>query len=138
MKNCRKCLTDLPKCNFYSSKKNIDGLQSYCKKCSCSTRVNYYKDNRDSERVTRNKYRNNHRELFLEYKKTQKCSKCEENRWYVLDFHHLNNKKDNVSNLIQGRSSWETILNEIKKCIVLCANCHREEHYFKKNYNKIQ
>jgi len=33
----------------------------------------------------------------------------------------------------QGRHSWETIMKEIDKCITLCANCHREEHYNKKN-----
>lgn len=30
------------------------------------------------------------------------------------------------------RSSLDTTLNEIQKCILLCSNCHREFHYFEK------
>jgi len=38
-----------------------------------------------------------------------------------------------VSNLIGGRYSIDRIKKEIKKCDVLCSNCHREEHFILKN-----
>lgn len=44
---------------------------------------------------------------------------------YALQFDHISDdKKDSVSNLIRSDYSWETILVEINKCEVVCANCH--------------
>lgn len=43
----------------------------------------------------------------------------------ALEFDHISdNKKGNVSNLIRSDYSWQTILEEIQKCEVVCANCH--------------
>ena len=65
----------------------------------------------------------------LEYKgyKYKKCgyNKCSE----ALEFHHKNpEEKDfNLSdrNLILD---WQEIKKELDKCILVCANCHREIH----------
>ena len=46
----------------------------------------------------------------------------------VLNFHHHDaNKLENVGNMIK-RYGWNTIMKEIKKCIVICFNCHMELH----------
>lgn len=43
----------------------------------------------------------------------------------ALEFDHISdNKRANVSNLIRSDYSWKTILEEIAKCEVVCANCH--------------
>lgn len=59
-----------------------------------------------------------------------KCKLCGYNRCLdALDFHHIdeNNKIDNVSTLLHT-TSFEVALNEAKKCILICSNCHRELH----------
>ena len=59
---------------------------------------------------------------------------CEDPRWYVLDFHHIdNNKEHNLGDLSCGKYSKKKILEEFSKCIPLCSNCHRELHYLEKN-----
>lgn len=56
-----------------------------------------------------------------------KCSFCGEQNVLLLDFHHdLDNKEHLVSRLLSLR--WDRIEAEIKKCILLCSNCHREYH----------
>ena len=50
-----------------------------------------------------------------------------------MDFHHPNEKKsaDSVPRMVSGvnsKAKLKEILNEIGKCILLCANCHREIH----------
>ena len=43
----------------------------------------------------------------------------------ALQFDHIdNNKKASVSNLIRSDYSWVTIMTEINKCEIRCANCH--------------
>jgi len=62
-----------------------------------------------------------------------KCQICGYNKSIAaLDFHHVNplEKDKSIKNLICG--SWTKIENELKKCILLCANCHREHHYNEK------
>ncbi len=45
----------------------------------------------------------------------------------VYDFHHINDKKDDIARMFNYCSEQE-ILDEIKKCVLLCANCHRIIH----------
>lgn len=45
--------------------------------------------------------------------------------YYVLDFDHVRGKKvENISNMAK-HYTWEEILKEIKKCELVCSNCHR-------------
>ena len=58
-----------------------------------------------------------------------KCQHCNYSKCIgALDFHHLDPKEKDfgLSNgVVMG---WEKIKTELDKCILLCANCHREEH----------
>lgn len=46
----------------------------------------------------------------------------------ALEFHHIEgNKEGAISSMLQA-SGLMKILKEIEKCIVVCANCHREIH----------
>ena len=65
-------------------------------------------------------------------KSTLKCEICGENRPWCLDFHHINpeEKEGEIAKLIE---SPRRLQEELKKCIVLCANCHRDLHYKERN-----
>ncbi|MDI6892337.1 MAG: hypothetical protein QMD08_05035 [Actinomycetota bacterium] len=47
----------------------------------------------------------------------------------ALEFHHLDEtiKEFGISDSGHARS-WDRVLNELEKCVLLCANCHREVH----------
>lgn len=68
---------------------------------------------------------------FKEYKSHLKCSRCPEDFWACLEFHHKNsdNKEIILSRVAENGWSIERIKKEIAKCEVLCANCHRKEHF---------
>lgn len=45
-----------------------------------------------------------------------------------LEFHHIN-RKTKKYNFSDSYTSWETYKLEIKKCILMCSNCHAEVHW---------
>jgi len=60
-----------------------------------------------------------------------KCNICGYDKCLdALEFHHLNpeTKKFTISQMRTNRQSWENIVEELKKCIMICANCYREVH----------
>src|SRR5215213_9771758 len=68
-----------------------------------------------------------------EYKMTLKCEVCEENHPACLEFHHINPKEKKFSiGRMKDFMSWRLLKEEIAKCRVLRANCHRKEHYEQK------
>ena len=66
-----------------------------------------------------------------EYKKNLKCSNCSETHPSTLDFHHKNKneKEQGICYFVSNGYSIDKIRQEIEKCEVLCANCHRKLHY---------
>lgn len=59
-----------------------------------------------------------------------RCKLCNYNKYdFNLSFHHLDMiKKDINISRIQSLKEIEKIKNELKKCILVCENCHREIH----------
>lgn len=64
----------------------------------------------------------------VEYK-GGKCIKCKYSKSLsALEFHHLDSSKKDFSFSRCKSRSFEKIKAELDKCILLCANCHREIH----------
>ena len=58
-----------------------------------------------------------------------KCQICGYDKCIqALDFHHVNPEEKEFDFKDNTNRSWQTTRNEIQKCILLCANCHREVH----------
>jgi hypothetical protein len=61
-------------------------------------------------------------------KSANKCSVCGEGRSACLDFHHLDPSEKGFSLSNVKCHGIDTVKAEVKKCIVICANCHRILH----------
>ncbi len=47
----------------------------------------------------------------------------------ALDFHHIDSKAKEFGLSANGLTrSWEKMKAELDKCVLICANCHREVH----------
>ncbi len=57
-----------------------------------------------------------------------KCRICGYKRYIgALDFHHIDPSAKLFSLSVKGLCySWDTVLKEAKKCVLLCKNCHTE------------
>lgn len=76
-------------------------------------------------------YSNSKCRLVAQYKSECSCADCGISDYKVLDFHHTNsdNKEISIGAMIRDRKySLEDVINELSKCIPLCAICHRKRH----------
>ena len=115
-KICTKCGRELPLDQFNWRSKAKGTRRDDCKDCHNG----YMKE----------KYREKKLEI-QDLKQGLKCAKCGYDRCgAALDFHHINpdEKDERIAQMISNRYSLDKIYEEIKKCVVLCANCHREFH----------
>ena len=75
---------------------------------------------------------------WLAFKAKQKCYHCGAKHPAIIDFHHVirDKTKRSVNNLINTKYNYRAAMEEIKKCIPLCANCHRILHWKEKTVAK--
>lgn len=107
-------------------------------------RRKWYKENADKERArlrasNMRRYRLI-RDSIRDYKVSLGCKRCGENHPACLDLHHRDRtqKKFAVATVLSSLKNHETIWEEVKKCDVLCANCHRKEHYLERQQTTVE
>lgn len=90
----------------------------------------YYRLNRE-KRKEQIRQRNliaiaRNRQNLIEFLTNQSCVDCGFNDIRALQFDHRNpdQKRGEISNMVSTAYSWDTILDEISKCDIVCANCH--------------
>lgn len=69
------------------------------------------------------------REWVTEYKRARGCTKCDEIDPHCLVFHHEGAKRATITRMVADGYPGEEVRTEIEKCVLLCANCHRQEHF---------
>jgi hypothetical protein len=123
-----------PKCNkdndFRPNKKRANGLQAYCVQCDKEYQHAWYLKNKDKAKARAKKHnavnRNRNQPLIWKYLEDKSCKDCGNTNRIVLEFDHIiGNKEHNISKMCNSTFTWETVLAEIEKCEVVCANCHR-------------
>jgi hypothetical protein len=121
-------------CILQHSGCSIVTIDAEIKKCTvlcanCHIKFHYDLQTQDKIRKNLRPSRAKKRQWLIDYKKTKTCSHCHEDDYRCLSFHHFDsNKEDIVSNMVSRGNSLQKILEEINKCMVLCANCHRIVH----------
>jgi len=117
--------------------------QRQCKSCCRKYGKQYYRENSDRWRKYVADQRISvlevtHRFLY-EYLLTHHCVDCDESDPIVLEFDHVNGKKDQcVSSLVCSGYSLTRIEAEVAKCEVRCRNCHIKRHAIEGNTWIIQ
>ena len=114
--------------DFAWRRKSRGQRDNYCRACRAAYKREHYARNRSryiatagerkralvAERATR----------LVEFLRSHPCVDCGEDDPVVLEFDHLGDKAFNISKGIRDRG-WRAVLEEIARCDVVCANCHR-------------
>ncbi len=133
MKTCTECKREKPAEQFSYRFKHKSIRHSACKDCSRKRIRKYYRQHSASERqrikLRREQIAKWFSQLKLQLKKH--CRICKENHPACLDFHHRDpkSKTRKISDMVLFGWGKERILKELRKCDVLCSNCHRKLHW---------
>lgn len=134
MKVCNKCKQTFPANKEYfqvnTNGRGIGGVSATCKSCANARSRNWY-HNWDGKEWHLNDQKQRRIELgewVVTTFKSKPCTDC--NTVYppeVMEFDHLPGfeKLFSISVMVNLRKSKEAIINEIEKCELVCANCHR-------------
>ena len=139
MKYCSSCEQMKPVSEFNKDKGRYDGLQTYCRDCRKQIDKKYYQRNPEKQAV-RNKQTvmRNRRQAYL-YLKQHPCVDCGIKNPLVLTFDHVKGtKKHAIARMIDSCVSWNTILDEIEKCVVRCFNCHMIKTSQERGWHKLR
>lgn len=112
-KCCPKCKATKLLTEFYN-RRGKEGSSCYCKLCCVGQTTIRHR---------------NFKQKAVDYKGGQ-CIECGYNKYIgALDFHHLDpTKKDFNLGGFKSKILSDVIKKELDKCVLLCANCHREVH----------
>lgn len=142
MKTCHRCLLDKPLTEYNKNAAKPDGYGSTCRSCMKVYRKAHYESNKESyiARITerREKVIEENVKNLYEYLLTHPCVDCGITDTRVLEFDHrdASKKSYSISDKLTRGVKWSTIEEEIKKCDVRCANCHRIRTQVQFGYRK--
>ena len=90
-----------------------------------------YRAEHNDKKIAYSKHRKRKSATFLRrYKEMVGCIDCVmKYPHFVLQFDHLRDKKMNIAKMASGGYSMKAIKDEIRKCEVVCANCHSIRTY---------
>lgn len=122
-KTCSKCGCTKP---FVEFSRRGRGYQSHCKHCASTYVRQHYRNNRKYY-LEKNRLKQERLTEIIRAAKSRPCADCGQvYPYYVMDFDHIaeEGKVAEISRLIHSRSI-RRVSQEIAKCEVVCANCHR-------------
>jgi len=140
-KTCCQCKVEKPLTDFAFRNKETGKLQNHCKECQKKYSSKSYYLNRESniKRSAINKAiaLEKMRSFILEYLLGHPCVDCGNEDPIVLEFDHVRGTKHlAVSEMVRMGYGENAITEEILKCEIRCANCHKKRHHYERLKNK--
>jgi hypothetical protein len=125
---CTRCHEPKPPSAFAWRRKSFAQRDTYCRPCRKAYKQAHYAAHRAryvaAARTRKQLLIAERTAYLLDFFRTHPCTDCGETDPLVLEFDHLADKRFNVAKGLRDRN-WQSVLDEIAKCEVVCANCHR-------------
>jgi hypothetical protein len=131
---CSRCHEAKPVSEFAWRRRRKLQRDTFCRPCRSAYGREHYLANKqryiDQARASKQRLRTERTRYLPEYFRTHPCTDCGETDPMILEFHHLDRatKSFDVGGALDRRN-WPAVLEEMKKCEVVCANCHKRRHY---------
>ena len=127
-RRCGRCGTTKPEDDFAWRRLEKKQRDNYCRSCRAAYKREHYARNRqryiDNAAARRRRMLDERMRFLIDYLRRNPCADCGETDIVVLEFDHRGDKEFDIAQGIRSRN-WDSVLAEIAKCDVVCANCHR-------------
>lgn len=128
-KTCSKCKISKPISEFNFRNTTLRKRQSYCKECGSNLTRSHYQRNK-RQYLDRNSRTNARHRTLIRSAKSRPCIDCGiQYPYYVMDFDHRDGTTKSFILSDVPRATSKSLMKEIEKCDVVCANCHRERSH---------
>jgi hypothetical protein len=131
MRRCVICKQEKDESEYNKKSNSKDGLQIHCRECNRAKSRDYYQANQEKHKTVaverKKKVIAENRKLVFDHYLANPCVDCGETDPVVLELDHLRDKDMPVSQAAHRGWSKKRLLDEIAKCEVRCANCHRRK-----------
>jgi len=155
---CKKCEEKFPFYIKINGKKRSLKSRVYCLNCSPFREKKGYKLCKSNNVETincpgcqknctniKNNICSNCQSTVLRWNKRNKavdllgsiCYNCKNDDIDVLTFHHLNSDEKDIDLSSSWSKDWNDLENELKKCVLLCYNCHAKLHITEKRNKQL-
>lgn len=134
-KKCRVCGEIKELKDFHFNKSCTKGVTGTCRECNHKRVKAWYAENLEQRSSSaRDRCQDRKDEAIAHF--GDKCTDCKGTYpRYVYQFHHLDPSKKDVNPSAALRRTPERMWEELKKCVMLCANCHMIRHHSGKEYD---
>lgn len=118
LKRCGQCLEEKTLEHFrqHTGYDKIKTVFWLCKVCD-ETKSRFISEKINLKKENENK--------LINYLKDKECADCGESDIVVLEFDHVKDKEYGISQMM-SKFNWRRIEEEIEKCEIVCANCHKK------------
>ena len=125
---CSRCKLEKSVEEFNWRRKARGERDTHCRPCRAAYKREHYARHRqryiDQAAVRKRALADERTACLLDFFATHPCVDCGEDDPVVLEFDHLGDRLFTIGPALSQRR-WQLILDEIAKCLVVCANCHR-------------
>ncbi len=128
MQKCYRCAEVKPEDEFAWRNKERNRRDSFCRPCRSAYGREHYLANKqryiDNAAKLKKRTLMKRTRFLLDYFVAHPCIDCGETDPVVLEFDHIGEKSFCIGTALHN-NAWDSILAEMAKREVVCANCHR-------------
>jgi len=126
LKRCSACKEDLPVELFHKNKAKKDGLAHCCTPCQKVYAKQHYEANKSQYFQRNQRTRKRAKAKLMEQKADTPCTDCGQKfHPYIMEFDHLDPSTKISAIGRMNAASGRTFTEELAKCELVCANCHK-------------
>jgi hypothetical protein len=113
-----------PRCRRHLAASAFNAGQGYCKPCFRAYHQQHPRDRARENQMKRARVEAARR-IVMAHLGAAACAECGEADPAILELDHVGEKRCDIADLVNRGAREATLIDELSRCEVVCANCHR-------------